>query len=89
MEKPTKMKCPFELPVVAEVSVVDSSSRYITTVTHKYICGDVSSKDYTDYIVQAINSHGKFKTALRIIANGNADRMPNIAKQVLKEAENK
>lgn len=63
------MKCPFELPVSTNVSVVDSDRRYITgTNGFPFICGD-ADKDYADYIVQAINSHEKFlslEAALRI-----------------------
>ena len=55
------MKCPFELPVKAETSIVDSDSRYITTETHTYICGDISSEEYADYIVTAINAYDSMK----------------------------
>jgi len=62
------MKCPFELPVKANVSTVDSDRRYITgTKGFPYICGDML-KEYADYIVQAINSHEKLKTVSHNLA---------------------
>ena len=51
------MKCPFELPVKATVSTVDTDKRYISSLDYKtFVCGDVN-KEYADYIVTVINSH--------------------------------
>ncbi len=89
------MKCPFELPVEANVSVVDSDRRYITgTNGFPFICGD-ADKEAADYIVQAINSYKKFKTALEVISDHEDHRknagvgydgvVDEYAKQALKE----
>ena len=59
------MKCPFELPVEAHISSVDSDMRYITGSNgFPFICGDINT-EYADYIVQAINSHEKLVKALK------------------------
>ena len=63
------MKCPFELPVEANVSAVDSDNRYITGKNgFPFIFGDVK-KEYADYIVQVINSHKKLVGNLKNVDN--------------------
>ena len=97
------MKCPFELPVKAEISPVDPDLRYVASVDRSkigYIFGDCY-KDYADYIVHAINSHEKFKAALEKIwhteVHDDKDCDPygalgickNLAEQALKEEAEK
>ena len=61
------MECPFELPVEANVSVVDSDRRYITgTNGFPFIFGD-ADKEAADYIVQAINSYEKYEKYKKVV----------------------
>lgn len=81
------MRTPFELPVEAQISVVGSDSYYITTTGHIYICGDISSKETADYIVQAINCHKLFREVAQYLwaHDGDTD-LVNRTIEALKEA---
>ncbi len=46
----------------------DSGSHYILDSHSCYVCGDMR-KETADYIVQAINSHRKMRTALKVISD--------------------
>ncbi len=64
------MECPFELPVVKKPDFdFDKTGLYRVESANTLFLSFSLKEDEVDYIVQAINCHEKFKTALEKIAD--------------------